>query len=266
LGNIPPLLAEHIAAGDLPLSVAPTIAELPETKRAGLTIFILANLSADASKLTAKEIKQCATTLKQWNGLQRPLVVKHQTQRNIARALVALWTQVVEAYPEEAYSAAAMLIHRHLHEEPWAKPEKLTFWFQTLGGDLYFNDGGINWTAVTAHLLPELSCKSCSIAQLPNRCLQTDVDVSCRLGDTATAGEMERCLHGLTADDPFDVRVPWEWSGHSPVVHEGGEYRVKSYDDLLASPVSSSASCHNFPALARSLSAIFIAFSSFLKK
>jgi len=234
LGNIPPLLAEHIAAGDLPLSVARTVADLPDPKRAGLTILILANLSADSSKLTAKEIKQCATTLKQWNGLQRPLVVKHQTQRNIARALVALWTQVVEAYPEDAYSAAAMLIHRHLHEEPWVKPEKLTFWFQTLGGDLYFNNGEINWTAITEHLLPELSCKSCPIAQLPSHCLQTDVDVTCRLGEASTSEQMERCLHGLTADDPFDVRVPWEWSAYPSVVHEGGEYRVKSYDDLLA--------------------------------
>ena len=99
LSNIPSALAIRIAAGDLPLSVARTVGDLPQPKRAGLAIFILANLSTgsrqvgsgqSAGKLTAKEIKQCATILKQWNGLQRPLVVKHQTQRNIARALVAL--------------------------------------------------------------------------------------------------------------------------------------------------------------------------------
>jgi hypothetical protein len=42
-----------------------------------------------------------------------------------------------------------------------------------------------------------------------------------------------RCLHGLAPSDPFDVRVPWSWSEHPGVVHEG-EYRVKSYEDLLA--------------------------------
>jgi hypothetical protein len=44
---------------------------------------------------------------------------------------------------------------------------------------------------------------------------------------------MTRCLHGLAPADPFDVRVPWSWSEHPGVVHEG-EYRVKSYEDLLA--------------------------------
>jgi len=236
LGSIPSALAARIAAGDLPLSVARTVAGLPEPKRVGLSIFILANLGSgqSASKLTAKEIKQCATTLKQWNGLQRPLVVKHQTQRNIARALVALWNQVVEAYPADAYSAAAMFIHRNVHEEPWVKSEKLAFWFKTLGGDLYFSGGEINWNAVIEYLLPELSCKSCPIAQLPNRCLQTDVDVTCRLSELSTSNDVVRCLHGLAPDDPFDVRVPWEWSAYPTVVHEGGEYRVKSYDDLLA--------------------------------
>jgi hypothetical protein len=44
---------------------------------------------------------------------------------------------------------------------------------------------------------------------------------------------LTRCLHGLAPSDPFDVRVPWSWSEHPGVVHEG-EYRVKSYEDLLA--------------------------------
>jgi hypothetical protein len=50
----------------------------------------------------------------------------------------------------------------------------------------------------------------------------------CRAGEAVT-----RCLHGLAPSDPFDVRVPWSWSEHPGVVHEG-EYRVKSYEDLLA--------------------------------
>src|SRR5690606_14562435 len=131
-------LAQRIAAGDLPMSVATAVADVPEPKRTGLSIFILAN---EAGKLKAKAIKDCALTLKKWPGLQLPLMVKHQSQRNIARALVTLWGQVVDAYPEDAYAAAAMLIYRNVHDEPWSNQEKLTLWFQVLGGDTYFVDG-----------------------------------------------------------------------------------------------------------------------------
>jgi hypothetical protein len=68
------------------MSVATAVAELPEPKRAGLAIFILAN---EPGTLTAKAIKECAATLKKWPGLQLPLMVKHQSQRNVARALGA---------------------------------------------------------------------------------------------------------------------------------------------------------------------------------
>lgn len=142
LTEIPPELAHRIAAGELPMSIATVVADLPEPKRTGLAIFVLAN---DPSKVTARTIKECTTTLKKWIGLQMPLMVKHQSQRNIARALVRLWGQVVEAYPEDAYAAAAMLIYRDLHEDPWTSKEKLTLWFQALGGDTYFRDGRINW-------------------------------------------------------------------------------------------------------------------------
>lgn len=247
LTEIPSELAQRIAAGELPMSVASTLADLPEPKRTGLAIFILANPSAgsgQAGPLTAKAIKDCAATLKKWSGLQMPLMVKHQSQRNIARALVRLWGQAVEAYPEDAYAAAAMLIYRELHEDPWSNKEKLTLWFQALGGDTYFVDGaqgsrhgGINWTAVVEHLITEVSCATCPIAQLPKQQLHSDLShgqggplgMPCRVGETAP-----RCIHGLAPDDSFDVRVPWEWSQHAAVVGEGGDYRAKSYDDLLA--------------------------------
>jgi hypothetical protein len=240
LTQIPPELAGRIATGELPMSVAAAVADLPEPKRAGLAIFILAN---EPGQLTAKAIKECAATLKKWPGLQVPLMVKHQSQRNVARALVRLWGQVVEAYPEDAYAAAAMLIYRGVHDEPWSSQEKLTLWFQTLGGDTYFVDGAqgsshgsINWPAVVEHLLSEVSCASCPIGQLPDELLRDDLSqgqggplgMPCGPGEAVT-----RCLHGLAPADPFDVRVPWSWSEHPGVVHEG-EYRVKSYEDLLA--------------------------------
>ena len=80
------------------------------------------------------------------------LKVVDQSQRNIARALTQLWSWTVKKYPEDAYAAAAMFIYRNLHDEPWGSKEKLTLWFQALGGDTYFTNGHINWTAIVEHL------------------------------------------------------------------------------------------------------------------
>jgi len=234
LADIPLELAQRIAAGELPMSVATAVADLSEPKRTGLSIFILAN---EPGKLTAKAIKECATTMKKWPGLQMPLLVKHQSQRNIARALVRLWSQVEDAYPEDAYAAAAMFIYRGVHEEPWGAQEKLTLWFQALGGDTYFTDGRINWTAVVEYLITEVACETCPVAQLPKRQLRSDLSqgqggplgMPCRVGQSAS-----RCIHGLTPNDSFDVRVPWEWGQHPGVVNDGGDYRAKRYEDLLA--------------------------------
>jgi ParB-like chromosome segregation protein Spo0J len=238
LTEIPPDLAQRIADGELPISVATAVADLPEPKRSGLAIFILA---AEPGQLTAKAIKECAVTLKKWPGLQLPLVVKHQAQRNMARALVNLWQQAVEAYPEDTYAAAAMLIYRNLHDAPWASQEKLSRWFQVLGGDTYWRSGKIHWPNVIAYLLSEVCCQSCPVAQLPPETLENDLaqgqggplGMPCRTGSHAITAE-SRCIHGLAENDPFDVRVPWAWSDHPGVTHEGGEYRVKSYEDLLA--------------------------------
>ena len=227
-------LAQRIAAGELPMSVAPAVADLPEPKRSGLTIFILAN---EPGKITAKGIKACAATLKKWSGLTLPLMVKHQSQRNIARALGRLWSQVLDAYPEDAYAAAAMLIFRNLYEEPWATQEKLTLWFQALGGDTYFVNGQIHWANVVQYLVSEVACDACPIGQLPRQQLAADLakrqggplGMPCRVQEAAS-----RCIHGLAPNDHFDVRVPWEWSQLPGVVQEGGDYRVKSYETLLA--------------------------------
>ncbi|MFO7683906.1 MAG: hypothetical protein R6X34_28070, partial [Chloroflexota bacterium] len=232
LADIPPDLAQRVAAGDLPLSVATAVADLPEPKKTGLSIFILAN-----DKLTARDIKECAAVLKKWPGLQLPLMSKHQSQRNIARALVALWGQAVAAFPEDAYAAASMFIFRGVHDEPWAAQEKLTLWFQALGGDTYFTNGSIHWAAIVQYLVPEVSCETCPIKQLPQEQLRSDLSggqggplgMPCRVAEDGP-----RCIHGLAANDPVDVRVPWDWSEHPGVVKDGADYRVKSYEALLA--------------------------------
>jgi hypothetical protein len=232
LTDIPAELAQRIAAGELPMSVARIVADLPEPKRKGMAIFLMAN---EPAALTGKEIKACAATLKKWNGIQVGLTFAQQTHRNIARALARLWSQVVEAYPEDAYAAATMLIYRGPHEEPWASAEKASLWFQALGGDVYYQNGSIYWPAVVEHLLSEVSCDTCPLSRLPEQPLRSDLSggqggvlgMPCRVGEEAA-----RCIHGLAPNDPFDVRVPWTWSEHEGVVHENGHYRVKSFPAL----------------------------------
>jgi hypothetical protein len=50
LTEVPPELAQRIADGDFPMSVATAVADLPEPKRSGLAIFILANPSRVSSR------------------------------------------------------------------------------------------------------------------------------------------------------------------------------------------------------------------------
>ncbi len=226
LTEVPPELARRIAAGDLPMSVATTIAELPEPKRTGLAIFILAN---DVGKITAGAIKDMATTLKKWPGLQQPLFVKHQTQRNVIRALVLLWNEAVAHYPQDAYATVAQFIYRGLEKDPWTNDAGLLAWFEAFGGEAYVTEGQINWKAVAENLLPSISCQTCPLAQLPKERLQADVpDLPCRVGRV-----VDRCLNGLAPDDPFDVRVAWSWAGLPGIVREERDYRAKSMADLL---------------------------------
>lgn len=226
LTEVPPELARRIASGELPMSVAATIADLPEPKRTGLAIFVLAN---GVGKITAAEIKDMATTLKKWPGLQQPLFVKHQTQRNVARALVLLWNEAVSVYVQDAYAAACLLIYRGMHNEPWTNDERLLAWFEAFGGETYVTEGQINWKVVAENLLPALSCQTCPLAQLPKEKLQVEIpDLPCRTGQV-----VERCLNGLAPDDPFEVRVSWDWAGLPGIVHEGRDYKVRSLADLL---------------------------------
>jgi hypothetical protein len=226
LTEIHPELSRRIAAGELPMSVAATLADLPEPKRTGLAIFILAN---DVGKITAATIKDIATTLKKWPGLQQPLFVKHQTQRNVIRALLLLWNAAVAHYPQDAYATVALFVYRGLEKDPWTNDAGLLAWFEAFGGETYVTEGQINWKAVEENLLPSISCQTCPLAQLPKERLQVDVpDLPCRAGQV-----VERCLNGLAPDDPFEVRVSWDWAGLPGIMHEGRDYKARSLADLL---------------------------------
>src|SRR5690606_33952343 len=63
LTRVPVELAELVAAGRLPMSVATIVADVqPEVARNGMALFAVTN----AGQVTAEGLKACATTLRAW--------------------------------------------------------------------------------------------------------------------------------------------------------------------------------------------------------
>ncbi|MBK7916760.1 MAG: hypothetical protein IPJ94_10985 [Chloroflexi bacterium] len=61
--------------------------------------------------------------------------------------------------------------HVHLPRrprEPWGAQEKLTLWFQALGGETYFANGQIHWAAVVQYLISEVSARPAPSGSYPN--------------------------------------------------------------------------------------------------
>ena len=215
-------------------------ADLPAAQSEGLTAFILAN---PGDKLTVKQLKYTAKQLANWSGLQLPLTgYANQAQRNIARCLAQLWQKALQADPAATWSVTAVLAYQDaLQGEPWTNPDRVYQWLQLFGGHDYVSaDGDINWQAVLAELLPQLACATCPIAQLPAPALRTELGegrdgplgIPCRLPRENGSQPATPCLHGLLPNDPFTVRVPWEWAEHPGIVSQNGGYIANSLPDL----------------------------------
>ncbi len=237
LANTHPELAQRIANDELSMSVARILAGLPEAQRQGLTSFILANPSA---KLTVKQLKQTAKQLANWSGLQLPLTgYANQAQRNLARCLSQLWQNGVTNDAIAAWGATAVLAYQDtLQGEPWCQPERVKQWLQLFGGDQYVDaNNKVQWQTVLKNLLPQLTCTACPISQLPKHTLNSDLGegqggalgMPCRLN---MENESDPCIHGLVANDPFTVRVPWEWANHPGIQSQNGVYTANTLTDL----------------------------------
>ncbi len=233
LNKLPRELAEQIADGHLPMSIGVAVAGVKnEHKRHGLALFIFSN---PLSQITAKAVKDVARKLEKWNGLQVPLTTAHQAQRNIARALTRLWHLVVDTYPVRSWAVIASFIYQDVNITcPWVDQSAVDVWFKIVGGDIYYGRDGIKWDAVVANLITEVNCEACPVAKLPERQLASDLSP----GQSGVIGMPCRheaagpCLHGLAPNDPFHVRVPWDWAEHSGIVKDGGGYVAKSFDNL----------------------------------
>ena len=233
LAQVAPPLADLITREVLPLSVAALVTSIKESdRREGLTRYLIANQKS----IKVGDIKAIAKTLREWPGLQLPLMSPHQANRNIARILVNLWHDTLTEYPDDAWAAACGLIHRELHQEPWADPQKMQMWVKVFGnGPYYSEEEGINWTQLIHFMLPEVACEACPINKLPATRLRTDVDgnsqgatgMPCRRGQTVA-----RCLHGAAENDSFVLRVPAEWADNGGVTGEAGQYFVTGAEAL----------------------------------
>ncbi|MCB0078039.1 MAG: hypothetical protein KDD73_11550 [Anaerolineales bacterium] len=237
LNQVPQELAEQVADGQLPLSVAVAVAAVTSTdKRHGLALYIL---SCAPDYPTAAVIQQVARTLKRWAGPQLPLEFASQAARNLARCLVRLWQQVVAAYPAQAWAiACAFMTQGAPYDQPWTDHRTTYHWLARLGGERYVGEAGeIHWALVTEELLSEVHCEQCPIAQLPTPPLQSDLargtaDVVGRPCRTPAGAAVTRCLNGFAPQDPFLVQVPWAWADHPGVVRQGSRYVAASFAAL----------------------------------
>ena len=233
LNKLPQELAEQIADGHLPMSMGIAVANIAgEHKRNGLALFILSN---PPEQLTAKAVKEVAKKIDKWNGLQVPLTCAHQAQRNIARSLTRLWHLVVEAYPVRSWAVISSFIYQDVNiQAPWSDQKAVDLWFKTIGGQHYYGEDGIKWESVVTNLMDEVSCETCPVSKLPTRQLRSDLSPgrSDVLGMPCRSQATGPCLHGLAPNDPFHVRVPWDWAEHEGVEKDASGYVVLSFDNL----------------------------------
>ncbi len=233
LNKLPQELAEKVADGDLPMSTGIAVASIKnEHKRHGLALFVLSN---PPEQLAAKAVKEVAKRLANWNGLQVPLTTTHQAQRNIARSLTRLWHLVVEAYPVRSWAVISSFIYQGVnYQAPWEDQNAVDLWFKTIGGEHYYDSEGIKWESVVANLMGEVSCEACPVAKLPERALGSDLSPgrSDVLGMPCRSGGAGPCLHGLAPNDPFHVRVPWDWAQHEGIIKDATGYVALSFEAL----------------------------------
>jgi hypothetical protein len=238
LTRIPLELADLIAAGKVPMSVAGIVAELhPESARNGMALFVVTNVG----QVTADGLKSCARAVTGWHQFgTMPMTLAHQGQRNMIRILANLWQTQVNTTPVQTWANAVMLIYRGInHGAPWENQAAYAEWIRVLGGDLYYQEPtGIRWEPLIRDHLTTVSCEQCPLVRLPERVLLQDLsDRPGALGRpcrTAERSTYSRCINGFATGDPLDVRVPFAWADHPGVTKQGQFYTVLDTQSLDA--------------------------------
>jgi hypothetical protein len=238
LTRIPLELADLIASGKVPMSVAGIVAELqPESARNGMALFVVTNVG----QLTAEGLKACARAITGWHQFGTvPMTVAHQGQRNMIRMLANLWHTQVNATPVQTWANAVMLLYRGInHMAPWESQGTYSEWIRVLGGDLYYREPeGILWEALICDHLTSVACDRCPLIRLPERILQQDLSdrpgvlgLPCR---TTERNTYSRCINGFATGDLLSVRVPFAWAEHPGVTKQGQFYTVLDTESLDA--------------------------------
>lgn len=237
LSQIDPDIAQRIASRELGMSIAPSLVSLNGAKRTAASQLLR---EMDGRLLNVKKFEKVVRQLREWNGLEMPVLYRSQAVKNIARSIVALWNRMIEEDAARAWFAAVSLMYAERFEMPWDSKLALNIWLDTLG----VGQPGAAW----GERLPlvAVTCPTCPISQLPAERLAVDLGaptLPCRAGI-----QVQGCFHGLTPDDPFTVTVPAAWNGHPGIVREGDAYLAKSYDDLLAAWTAQQAAEQTQPA------------------
>jgi hypothetical protein len=224
LTMVDPELAERIATGKLSPTVATLLVSLSDDKRKAATRLVK---SMEPVFFKVAKFQDVVVQLRKWDGLVAPMHHRHQQARNVARSIAAAWNRLLSVSPESAWYVAAHLLYADKFQPmPWETVDALETWLDAMG----LGNPSQHWTVRLP--LVGIECQHCPVNQLPRERLETDLvspPLACRMGH-----QVGNCWHGLTPDDPFDVRVSPVWAGLPGVVQEGGHYRVRSYENLMA--------------------------------
>lgn len=238
LMRVPLNLAQAIAAGTLPLSIAEPVAEVqPEVARQGVALFIVSNVA----HVTVEGVRACVTRFKSWDGFRTPpMTVAHQGQRNMIRLLAHLWHRVLDTDSTNAWASATLLLYRNISPHaPWESQSAFTEWIKVLGGEAYYREpDGIRWGPLIRECLTNVACDTCPLSTLPSHLLTRDLsdrpDGLGRPCRTLQRDDFTRCINGFAPGDPVDVRVPFEWASHPGVAKQESHYVVSGMEALQA--------------------------------
>lgn len=220
-----PALANQIAAGKLPLTLARSLISIPYADmRAGVVTFIAIVLPAT---INLARLRDTISLLRDWEGFAIPVLVEHPTQRNLARALANLWHERLHHDAAQAWAAAATMAYLGKSMTPWRDTADIPAWLEALSIQV---EG--HWAAALEPFLYQVVCDACPLSRLSLPRLRDDLDrpqLPCRIAGNRPT----RCLHGLAPDDPFMVRVPLTWQGLPGVQSNGNTLFIDSWDALL---------------------------------
>ena len=211
LGQVDKRLARLIQDGQVPLRVCRHLRSSGPREQ-GVVEAILDRLDRYSGRpLKADDVVKAAKAVQNFQGFQAGLEDSH-ADRTRCQAYNVIWQRLLEQDAVAVWAAAAdwALWGREVNQVDqggWllGLDDEENPWFTRQSRYGYRPEFDL---VAMAALLPELHCETCVFQKLPGTRLKADLDLPCR---KKKAFEGRGCLAHLAEDQPFSIRVPYQW-------------------------------------------------------